>query len=139
MIAVLDTSVAVKWYADEEASRRARLLVGKELVAPDLVLIELAHALWKKQRDEELLPAQAREGLRHFEQTVPVLPSKAIGSVALDRAIELMHPVSDCVFLVLAEQLQIPLITSDLKFVQRCAGSPYEKLLISLSNWHGDD
>lgn len=140
MIGVVDTSVVVKWYTAEAASASARQLIGADLVAPDLILIELGHALWKKHRLKELVAAQAHEGLQHLAETITLLPSAALAKAALERAFELGHAVYDCVFLVLAEHLQLPLITSDQKLVGRCAGTPYEKLLVPLQDWtHGGD
>lgn len=138
MIGVVDTSVAVKWYAAEEDSAIARRLIGTDLIAPDLILIELSHALWKKHRLKQVVTAQAHAGLQHLKDTVPVLPSEPLIPAALRRAFELGHAVYDCVFLVLAERLQLPLITSDRKLVERCAAGNYEGLVISLRDWVGD-
>lgn len=138
MIAVVDTSVVVKWYAAEDDSLIARRLVGADLVAPDLILVELGHALWKKHRLEQLVAEQAHAGLRHLRETVALLPSASLITVALQRAFELGHAVYDCIFLVLAERLQLPLITSDTKLIERCAERNYDGVLISLRDWSGD-
>ena len=139
MIAVIDTSVVVKWYAAEEDSLIARRLVGADLVAPDLILVELGHALWKKHRLEQLVAEQAHAGLRHLQETVALLPSASLVTVALQRAFELDHAVYDCVFLVLAERLQLPLITSDEKLVARCREQRHEGLVMSLREWFRND
>lgn len=137
MIAVIDTSVVVKWYAAETDSLVARELIGADLVAPDLILVELGHALWKKQRMEQLVAEQAHAGLQHLQETVMLLPAASLVTAALKRAFELGHAVYDCVFLELAECLQLPLITSDLKMIQRCAGRDHDGLVISLGDWFG--
>lgn len=138
MIAVIDTSVVVKWYAAEEDSLIARQLVGADLVAPDLILVELGHALWKKHRLEQLVADQAHAGLRHLQETVALLPSASLITIALQRAFELSHAVYDCIFLVLAERLQLPLITSDQKLVDRYAERSDDGLVMSLRDWSRD-
>jgi predicted nucleic acid-binding protein len=49
---VIDASVALKWFIDEDGSdRAAALLDGKELlIAPDLIVAEVCNAGWKAVR-----------------------------------------------------------------------------------------
>ena len=57
---VVDSSVAVKWYLEEEGSDRAESLLRRNarLLAPDLLLPELGNVLWKRRRD---LPSASSE------------------------------------------------------------------------------
>jgi len=57
---VVDASVAIKWLLEESGTRPAvRLLAERRpLLAPDLMLIEAANALWKKVRRGEM-PGQS--------------------------------------------------------------------------------
>lgn len=139
MHAVIDTSVVVKWYAAEDDSGIARRLVGAELVAPDLILVELGHALWKKHRLKQLVTEQAHAGLRHLQETVVLLPYASLVTTALQRALELGHAMYDCVYLALAESLQLPLITADEKLVARCAERGYGGVVLSLRDWARDE
>lgn len=53
---VVDASVVVKWYFDEPASEAARALRGRplNLIAPHLLLLEVASSIWKRLRKAEL-------------------------------------------------------------------------------------
>src|SRR6516164_5444072 len=52
MTLVVDASVAVHWFIDVLASERAYRLIASpdRLIAPDLVMAEIASALWKAVR-----------------------------------------------------------------------------------------
>lgn len=58
---VVDASIAVKWVIPEVLSDRAdRLRAGHdEMLAPDLLLVEVTNALWKKTAGGEISPAEA--------------------------------------------------------------------------------
>ena len=79
MRALIDASVAVKWYLPEPGERAAlRVLTealdgSRELIAPDWIVAELANALRKKVRRDECSAAQARAILDLFETDAPRL------------------------------------------------------------------
>jgi predicted nucleic acid-binding protein len=56
MTYVVDSSVAVKWVVPEVLSDEAdRILAGDDpLIAPDLLQVEAANALWKKAARKEI-------------------------------------------------------------------------------------
>ena len=49
---VVDSCVALKWFASEQNSDMAKRLFDPsvERLAPDLILVEIANALWKNER-----------------------------------------------------------------------------------------
>jgi predicted nucleic acid-binding protein len=53
MILVIDASVAVKWFVDEPRRDQTRDVPGRDmdLIAPDLILVEVANALRNKTRN----------------------------------------------------------------------------------------
>ena len=58
--AVIDASVAVKWVVGEDGSAEAtRLLHGRRLAAPELILPECANILWKKATRGEITRDEA--------------------------------------------------------------------------------
>jgi predicted nucleic acid-binding protein len=122
-VIVVDTSVAVKWLVEEEDSDRAAALLGRSLVAPDLILIECGNALWKRQRRGEIPFDQALAGLARLEQFVSLAPSAPFALRALEMAVELQHPVYDCLFLAAAERLDVMLVTADRRFYDAVARS----------------
>lgn len=116
MKVVVDASVAFKRYVPEEDADLARDLVesGRPLIAPELILPEVANASWKLVRKGELSHAQhariAQALPRPFEELVRLsvlLPRAAAISLSLD------HPIYDCFYMALSEASGAPLATAD--------------------------
>ena len=119
MTLIVDASVAVKWLINEIDSQAAQRLLDSDekLVAPDFVLIEVGNVLWKKAQRRELRAEQAAAGIQalptYFEQLVPSAP---LLLRALAIAIDVGHPVYDCLYLACAESLEVTLVTADVRF-----------------------
>jgi predicted nucleic acid-binding protein len=136
---VVDSSVVLKWVVSEQDSDHALRLVGFPLVAPDIVRAELANALWKKVRlREELSEEQARRGLSRASAPLRLVPSAPLADRALALGLALSHPVYDCFFLALAEELNTSLITADRRFLQRLNDTPLAAHAVSLEEWTPD-
>ncbi len=122
--ALLDTSVAVKWFVTEEDSeratslRRAHLWDEIQLYVPDLLLMELANALRYTGRlsEERIL-----EDLATFSaldiSIVPFSIDVLRSSVAL--SLEQDLAVYDAYFLAMAQDLGVPFITADRRMLSR--------------------
>jgi len=120
---VLDASVAVKWFVDEEASDRARLLrngflAGKsEIAAPDLLKYEVATALrWHPVAHiDSASLARALVALDDYQFLIS--PSRD----AWGKAIELSYSAAispyDGIYLALAQVLRSPLVTADKELI----------------------
>lgn len=132
MIHLVDSSVAVKWYAAEPESDLAESLLTIPLAAPDIIRAEVANALRKKVKNGELDRAQTDEALQHLARTVRLLPSEPIAELAFELSLDLGHPVYDCFFLVLAKTLEFPLITSDGRLWRRTRGTVFARRVILL-------
>ena len=78
---VVDASVAVKWFIPEALSSEARGLLAPEyeLLAPDLLWVELGNALWKKHRRRELDAETAPRLLRDFARVPIECPAPRAG------------------------------------------------------------
>ena len=122
--AVLDTSVAVKWFIREEDSEKAadlRHAHGRAeilLHAPDILLLELTNAL----RYSPLVSAEEiPQALRLFPGLgiiiIPFDLDALISSVTLSMEHDLA--VYDAYFLALAQTLEMPLITADQRMLSR--------------------
>lgn len=119
---VVDASIAVKWVIPEVLSDEAdRVRDGDDdLLAPDLLLVEVANALWRKTTARDITPREAdaafdlvrRSGI-DLRPTGPLLPR------AMDLARRVAHPVYDCVYLALAEREHAALVTADLRLLRR--------------------
>lgn len=119
---VVDASIALKWVIPEVLSDRAdRVRDGEnDILAPDLLLVEVANALWKKTTAGEVTPRDADEAFDlvtrsgiHLHSTVPLLPR------AMQMARRLVHPVYDCVYLALAEREHAAVVTADQRLLRR--------------------
>ena len=116
--AVVDSSVAIKWVVEEEGSDNARSVSHAMLEAPDLLLIECANILWKKVILADLNPREAGERWQLLLQApVRFTSSPDLLETALRISLDLKHRVYDCVYLALALQLEVALITADSKLV----------------------
>ncbi len=119
---VVDASIAVKWVIPEVLSAKAdRVRDGDEdVVAPDLLLVEVANALWRKTAAKEISPREAadafglvRDSGIDLRATGPLVPR------AMEVARRLDHPVYDCVYVVLAERERAALVTADHRLLRR--------------------
>jgi predicted nucleic acid-binding protein len=135
LIAVVDSSVAVKWYAAERDSLLARTLLRRPLAAPDLIRIEVANALAKKVRRGEMQRAQTVEALPHLARSVTLLRSEPFAEQALELSLDMVHPVHDCFFLVLAQTLDFPIVTADEKLWKRTRDWLFADHVIMLRDW----
>jgi predicted nucleic acid-binding protein len=112
--AIIDASVAVKWVVGEKLSDAARLLAGWSLHAPDLLYIECGNILWKKAVKGDLTLPQASRALRELQTSpVAITASGPLLERALVLAGALRHPVYDCIYLALAAERKMPLVTAD--------------------------
>jgi predicted nucleic acid-binding protein len=121
MTLVIDASIACKWFFDEPGADLARtaLLSGELLVAPELIVAEVANAAWKRVLRAEISIEQATlavSGLELLDERVPLL---ALARRALAIGERLRHPTYDCFYLALAEQCEVHLLTDDHRLRQR--------------------
>jgi len=136
---VLDSSVGFKWVVPEIDSDKALRLRDDyrkglaELIAPDIFLVEIAHALTRAERQKRITPAQGALALADVISTQPQL----YGHIALlPRAYEISSHrkvgVYDCLYVALAEREGGDLVTADdrmLKVLQ-----PHYPFLVALGS-----
>ncbi len=112
--AVVDANVAIKWVLPEPASDAAKSLRTAKLEAPDLLLVECANVLWKKARLGELSRNRAMAALELLRAApLSMMSSDALLAAALHLSFDWNHPVYDCLYVALAHQRGIPLVTAD--------------------------
>lgn len=112
---VVDASVALKWLVDEEHGAEAIALFERDLlVAPDLLPLELRNALLTRVRRGLNSPDEARRaeaavgGLE-----VGLVPTASLLARAFELGLSLAHPIYDCVYLALALERGLTLVTAD--------------------------
>ena len=112
----VDASVAAKWLFTEEGTPESRQLLAHRIVlhAPDFLLTEGANVIWKKARRGEIADAQPYlEELARVPDIVVMCPSADLVAHASAIALEIDHPVYDCLHLACAEVEGAPLVTAD--------------------------
>jgi len=117
--AVVDASVAFKWFVPEIHSEAATRLLETEiaLCAPDLIFPEFGNILWKKVRRGEITRDEAAEILAAFSAIpLDIHPSAVLLAGAFELAVELDRSVYDSLYLALAIAEDCVLITADVKF-----------------------
>jgi predicted nucleic acid-binding protein len=122
---VLDANVALKWVLAEPDSPKANQLRSDfqnavhELITPDVLQIEVAHALTRAERQGRIAVSQAGLLWADVMSTPPRL--EASGPL-LPRAIQISSAarigVYDCLYVALAERERCELITADDKLIK---------------------
>ena len=138
MTLVVDSSVACKWYLDEELCLTARALADSDelFVAPDLVLAEVGNVAWKRRQRGEITDAQAAEVIAHVPgMFLALLPSQTLLADAFDIARELGHPIYDCFYLAAARRWQVPLVTWDRRLLAKVEGTAWSDRVVSLARY----
>jgi predicted nucleic acid-binding protein len=134
---VVDASVAFKCLFAEPDSRTAlQLMNTQDCLAPDFLFLELRNAILTKLRGAKLSKL-ATIRLENDLQQLPVVPMGTIGLLhdAFSTAIELSHPIYDCLYLAAAIQLDQPLVTADRRFLAALKGSRHAGHAIALMDY----
>jgi predicted nucleic acid-binding protein len=117
---VLDCSVAAKWVLSEQDRPVAMEWLDRHnsgeilLIAPDLLLAELATLLAKRSRRKQMSPVQALAAYAFvLESSIALFNVRPLLLGALD--LSLRHHMSfwDCVYLALALEQDCPMLTAD--------------------------
>jgi predicted nucleic acid-binding protein len=136
--AVIDASVAVKWFTDEKDSELARGLLDtvEFLHAPELFRLETAAVILKWTRRKILAGHEAEEALTGLAG-IPIRIHRV--TPLIDPAYELARitgaAIYDCVYLALAVVLSSTVITADSRFLSAVEISAYKEHAGSLERW----
>jgi predicted nucleic acid-binding protein len=136
---VLDSCVGFKWVVPELHSDKVLRLRDDhpngivELIAPDIFLVEIAHALTRAERQKRITPAQGALALADVMSTQPTL----FGYIALlPRAYQISSQrnvgVYDCLYVALAEREGCDLVTSDDRMVKNL--QPHFSFIVALAS-----
>jgi predicted nucleic acid-binding protein len=131
LVIVVDASIAVKWFLPEVGSDAASALLmadDVELVGPDLLAIEVCATLVRGANMVKANRADAAKKLAKFKSMLDMGAVNLIRSPpelmhqAASRAIDIGHPLKDCIYLALAMELECELVTCDARFAEKAKG-----------------
>jgi predicted nucleic acid-binding protein len=135
---VVDASVVTKWFVQQSHSDIAEQVQASDrpLLAPQLMIAEVADALRKHVRVRDITLSQASTALESlpswFSEIVP-MQALAVPAIAIARRIE--HSAYDCIYLALAESRSASLVTADVRLINRLAHTKYKSHVIHLADW----
>lgn len=125
-LVVVDASVAAKWViAEPETAIANEYLAGAfSLAAPAIIRIEVNGAAIRGVRRGTLTESVARATVERWEQmiafqAVRLFPSEDVLAEAIELAFRCKHALADCLYLALAQKLDVKLITADRALHQR--------------------
>ena len=122
---VVDASVAAAWLLPDEpliekgAFVRDSFLRGDiQIFVPDLLFSEIGNVLWKASRRGRLTTQWARESATSLLQMeLPTAPSKPLLLDALALALATGRTAYDSIYVALAMDMNLPLLTADVRLV----------------------
>lgn len=136
MTRVIDASIACKWYLDEPGSDQARALLedGETLlIAPDIIIAEVANVLWLRLRRGDIEAEQAILATSHLADSfLTLIPSRTLIDRALKIAREIDHPIYDCLYLATAEQWEADFVTADKQLGRKAENSELSVRILML-------
>jgi len=126
----VDASVVLKWFLPETDSDAADSLLEKflndeaELLAPDLMLVETASALWKRVMIRKELSANEATLIYRDLLTLPLslIASATVADAALQVALQHNHSVYDALYCALAIERRCDFVTADRTLVNKLRG-----------------
>jgi predicted nucleic acid-binding protein len=125
---VIDASVVIKWFAEEEGTQSALKLreehVGgvRTLMAPDLLLYEVTNALRYKPGFNKEKVGRAVVDLMDIQVDL-IVPSRELVERSSDLAYTYDITVYDSSYLALSELMGVILYTSDKRFYDNAIAS----------------
>lgn len=134
---VIDANVVVQLFFEEQHSEAAEhcLRQGGNLLAPDLVWVEVASVIWKRQRRGDISQEDAL-GIARQTLSLPlrIYSSFDLMADALALAIRFERSVYDSLYLALAVRSKSCMITADKRLANALANTPVAKHVL----WIGD-
>ncbi len=134
---VVDASVVMKWFVEEELVAEAHRLLDEPdaLYAPDLVVIEITNGAWKKYLRGEIAREQAKSiaALIH-KGPLRLVSGSSLHQRALAIAMTIRHPVYDCLYIACAEVGEGILVTADKRLCAVVRDTAFGHLVQHLSD-----
>lgn len=141
MVAVVDASVAAKWLVAEPDSEIAAMLLDGsfDLQAPRLLVSEIGNMLWRMAVNGSIDEYEAaRLAAALLDMPLQWRDDERTCVEAVRIAVEIGHPVYDCMYLALASLIGSQVVTADRRFVSAVASTPYRTIVLPLWEFVGN-
>jgi predicted nucleic acid-binding protein len=138
MAYIIDASVVLKWFIPEEHSERALRLKESDarLHAPAFLTIEVGNVLSKRRRRGELAAQDTDDIWRAFRRApIRQHPDETLVLAAFDLAHHTKQSLYDSLYLALAMQLNLSLLTADRKFYLALQHGEYRRRLLWIEDF----
>jgi predicted nucleic acid-binding protein len=136
---VADANVALKWFfGDEPLAEEAAAIIrsGIPVIAPDLVVAEVANAAWRWSRLGRIRPEEAHRIATRLPGFFQMLvPAAELVEPAMRLAHDLDHPIYDCLYLALANREEVALVTADARLIEKVGRTTRRKRVVALSRY----
>jgi predicted nucleic acid-binding protein len=137
---VLDSNVALKWVLPERDTPKAVKLRNEfrrgahELLAPDVFIVEVAHAIAKAERRGIIPSGHGERRLLSVLNSLPALhPAGPLLRTAFRIATQERIGIYDCLYVALADREGCDLVTADQRLLNALQGMyPFIKSLASI-------
>ncbi len=134
MMVVVDASVAAMWFLPEEQSHHAALLLAPDydLAAPDILRMEVASALLKALRRNEITAPEAVEALDTLSAAaLRLFPAGDHLQTAFHIARRHGGSLYDAIYVALARALRAPIVSNDVQMAEVAKASGVRAILIA--------
>src|SRR5215470_7349622 len=134
---VVDASVAARWYFPEPLAEQADILLMQrtEILAPDILPVELAALVWKRTRRGEIDESMADRIVAELRRVpLELRPTSDLVTTALPLALHRGFTLTDAFYIVLAMQSGCPFVTADRRLYDALRSGP----LADHALWLGD-
>jgi predicted nucleic acid-binding protein len=124
---VIDASVvAAAVFHETHGESAQRILASRDvLIAPDLILAEVANVIWKRHQRGELDDSEANDLLADVQRLpLQLIPTPTVVHSALALATRIRRTVYDCTYLALSLELGAVMLTGDRRLVNSLERSP---------------
>jgi len=130
----IDASVAVKWFVDEPGTDKAIRLLERDdqLIAPELIISEVASAVWRRAVAGDIEREQAIAVPHALMQVLSdVTPVRELIDDAMGIAFAEAHGVYACIYLALARRRNAALATADMQLQKILKTTAWRKLRVA--------
>lgn len=114
---VADSSVLIRYFSKEDGWEEAEKIIEQGVMTFDLAVKEIANALWKKVLREEMAEKDAVKIISDLEDGEVIRLENQAGYIeeAFHIAIRRRIPIYDALFISLAKNKRLELVTCDKK------------------------